>query len=327
MTDSEYPEPLVVESSSECLGLARLPRLPIKLLVLTAPDVGAPETRSLAARLTALADDLGVGTGVVVSAQEMAGWETVPGSTGRARFDIVILRPATIPAALDQADEPSAASVRALQRVLTNLEVRFWVLDPPVGSDPDDDTRRMKLCRRLVDLGAPPVVLIPPGWEPDQLMRFHEDLLERILHDAPLVKAVARASGELRPVPAIFQPAGGRHGLNLGRLLENHRQRIDDESSSLRMFQREVEAARPEDDATDAPATAWRSLNDGISRRLLALDRVREALEEINRDRDPPGWTRMGATIDELRAIEEEGRRDRDQLEAIRLVARGQAAS
>ena len=322
MTDASYPEPLVVESAAACPGLARLPRLPVRILVLSAPTVDAPESKGLAPRLEALCEALGVAAGVVVVDQTMAGWELMPGSTERRRFDIVLLRPDQIPPAADAADEPADSVVDTLARVLADLETRFWVLDPPPRSDPDDDVRRMKLCRRLVDRGTAPVVLIPPGWEPDALLQFHEDLLERVLHDAALVKAVARATGDLRPLPAVFRPAGGRHGLELGRLLENHRQRIDDESSAVRMFQREVEAARPVEAAPEPEQQTWQALNDGVARRLHALEAVRVALEEINRDRDPPGWSRLAATIDELRAIEEEGRRDREQLEAIRLVAR-----
>ena len=225
-----------------------------------------------------------------------------------------------VPAPEGSTSEPTEAVVDVLARVLGDLETRFWVLDPPPDGAPDgEDARRLKLCRDLVNRGGPPAVQLPQGWKTEELLGFYEDLLEWVLHDAPLVKAVSRATGERRPMPAIFQPAGGRFGLDLGRLLEDHRKRINDESISVKIFQREVEAVRPPDD--DRRQEFWVSLEADTLGRLDALERVRNQAAEISRDRDPAGWSRLATNIDELRSIQEASRRDRDQLLALRLVS------
>ncbi len=311
-------EPLVVESPTACPGLTRLPRLPIRVLVLTSPELVDPARRSLTDRLARRTDELGVADGVAVNAEVFASWKLAPGGLGRKRFDIVLFRPESIPWAEGSSTEPTAEVVEVLGRVLGELETRFWVLDPaPTEAPEGDDARRLKLCRELVDRGAPPVVRLPLGWEPEELLGFHEDLLEWVLHDASLLKAVTRAAGGRRPVPAIFQPAGGRFGLDLGRLLEDHRKQIAEESSSIRIFQRELEAVRPSDDGRQE---LWERLEADAGQRLESLERVREQAAEINRDRDPAGWSRLSANIDELRGIQQRARHDRDQLLALRLV-------
>ena len=320
MTGTLDPEPLIVESAMACAGLSRLPRLPIRVLVLTSPELEDPSRRSLADRLARRTDELGVADGVAVAREAFASWELTPSGAGRKRFDIVLFRPAAIPAPEGASAEPTEAVVDVLARVLGDLETRFWVLDPsPSGAPEGDDARRLKLCRDLVDRGGPPVVQLPFGWDTEELLGFHEDLLEWVLHDASLLKSVSRATGSRRPIPAIFQPAGGRFGLDLGRLLEDHRKQIDEESCSVRVFQRELEAARPEGDAHRQDH--WASLQADADGRLEDLERVRQQVVEINRDRDPAGWSRLAANIEELRVIQQNGRRDRDQLLALRLVA------
>ena len=320
MTGTLETEPLVVESAAACPGLARLPRLPIRVLVLTAPELEDPERRSLADRLTRRTDELGVADGVAIAAETFSSWALSPGGASRKRFDIVLFRPSAIPAVDGASAEPTEEVIDVLARVLGHLETRFWVLDPPPPGAPEgEDARRVKLCRDLTSRGAPPVVRLPQDWEADQLPGFYEDLLEWVLHDAPLVKAVSRATGDRRPIPAIFQPAGGRFGLDLGRLLEDHRKQIGEESSSVKVFQRELEAARPEDDARSQDL--WVSLEADLRVRLEALEQVRDQAAEINRDRDPAGWSRLAANIEELKVIQLNGRRDRDQLLALRLVA------
>ncbi len=290
--------------------------------MLGAPGIDDPAGKGLADRLIGLSQELGAADGVVVSEQSMAGWTLVPGVSERHRFDLVILRPQAVPAGPESPDEPDPAVIDSLARALADLGTRFWVLDPAPESEPDDDVRRMKLCRRLVERGAPPVVVVPPGWTAEELVSWHVDFLEQVLGDAPLAAAVSRATASLRPVPAIFQPTGGRFGLDLGRLLEDHRQRIGEASSGLRIFEKELEAAEPGGSATDSTTMTWESLMGDARTRHEALDRVREALEEINRDRDPAGWSRLGTNVSELRAIEEEERAARDQLQALRLIGR-----
>lgn len=319
MTGTADPDPLVVESGTPCPGLTRLPRLPIRVLVLTSPELEDPSRRSLADRLARRTDELGVTDGVSITGEVLATWELAPGGLGRKRFDIVLVRPASIPSPDGATTEPTAQVVEVLARVLADLETRFWLLDPPPDGAPEgEDARRLKLCRDLVDRGAPPAVLLPVGWQTEEVLGFHEDLLEWVLHDASLHKAVARATADRRPVPAIFQPAGARFGLDLGRLLEDHRKQIDEESSSVRVFQRELEAARPSGDSRRQDL--WAGLEADARVRLESLERVRQQAAEINRDRDPAGWSRLATNIDELRVIQQNGRRDRDQLLALRLV-------
>jgi len=328
MTEEAYPEPLVVELPVACPGLARLPRLPVRILVLGAPGLDDPGRRGLLNRLISLTDELGVADGVVAAEQTMAGWTLVPGGSERHRFDFVILRPSAIPRSPELASEPDPAVVDSLWRVLGDLETRFWVLDPaPDDHDPDDDVRRMTLCRRLVERGAPPVVVLPPGWSSDELATWHVDFLEQILGDAPLGAAVSRATGAVRPVPAIFQPTGGRFGLDLGRLLEDHRQRTGEASSGLRIFEKELQAADPGEDAPEVANVTWNGLMTDARARHEALDQVRDAFEEINRDRDPAGWSRLGGCVAALRGIEAGERAAREQLQALRLIARGRDAS
>jgi hypothetical protein len=320
MTDAVDPQPLVVESSAACPGLARLPSLPVRVLILTAPELEDPDRRSLADRLSRRTDELGVADGVAVAEESFSTWELAPGAASHKRFDIVLFRPGAVPALDGASAEPAEEVVDVLARVLCDLETRFWVLDPPPRGAPEgEDARRLKLCRDLANRGAPPAVRLPTGWDTEQVPGFYEDLLEWVLHDAPLIKAVSRATGDRRPLPAIFQPAGGRFGLDLGRLLEDHRKQIGEESNKVRVFQRELEAARPE--VVGDRHEIWARLGSDVSARLEALERVREQAAEINRDRDPAGWSRLAANIDELKVIQREGHRDRDQLLALRLVA------
>ncbi len=89
------------------------------------------------------------------------------------------------------------------------------------------------------------------------------------------------------------------------------------------MFDRELQATQPPPEAGASPLAVWTALAAAAARRREALEAVRTGCEEINRDRDPAGWSRLAANIDELRSIEEDRRRDGDQLQALRLVSRG----
>jgi hypothetical protein len=44
---------------------------------------------------------------------------------------------------------------------------------------------------------------------------------------------------------------------------------------------------------------------------------IRDSCEEIDRDRDPAGWSRLAANIDALRRLEDAVQGDRDRLAAI----------
>lgn len=321
MTGDSFAEPSVIETQATCPGLARLPSLPVRVLVLSAPELDDRTRKGLAERLVRRSQDLGVGEGVAVASEALASWDLAPGGTGRLRFDVLILRLADVPADPERSDEPAEAVVAALGKALADLGTRLWVFEPcRAAPEGDGERRRHALCRRLVGAGAPPAVALPAGWDDAALLQFHEDFLEWILHDAVLAKAVSRATGSRRPVPTVFQPAGGRFGLDLGRLLEEHRKSIDEECIALRILKRELEAVRPA--ASGPQGDVWIHLDEAASRRLEALERVRFHAEEINRDRDPAGWSRLASNIEDLRAIRDEGLRGREQLAALRLIER-----
>lgn len=144
-------------------------------------------------------------------------------------------------------------------------------------------------------------MLVPQEWESDRRLHFHQALLEWSLHDAPLDLAVRRAAGSDGPVPVLFLPSGRRHGLDLGRLLEDYRRRIDGTYAALRMLSVELaslsaESGMREDrrDSLQESADVW----------MTHMRTVKESCAEINRDRDPAGWSRLRASLDELALVE-----------------------
>jgi len=319
MSDAEYPELKVVEASAPCPVLARLPRLPVSVLVLE-QEGATGEGRPLAARLTRLADEFGVGAGLQVAHHAFSSWPALEDEPPRGRYDAVFLHITSLPADSDDPRSPRSDVLELTSRLLANLEVRFYVVART--SDADTTDRRMGLLLSLVERGAPPAVLLPAEWTAEEVSDFEEALFERILHDAPLVQAAATATGELRPLPTIYQPPGRRHGLDLGRLLEDHRRRIEEGGNALRILRREVEAFRPgEDEASHA--SAWQEIADDVSGAQDALDGIKHAVEEINRDRDPAGWSRLADSIAALRDWEGGVQQDRDRLDAFREVAYG----
>jgi len=233
---------------------------------------------------------------------------------------VVFLRPSGLPADPCDPDRPADQVLQQLSRLLRDLAVRFWLMDPPTDSssatapaaaDEPEDARRVALCRALVGRGGPPAVLPPSAWSSEELARFHEDFLERVLHDAPLSSAVGRATSADGPPASLFVPAGRRHGLDLGRLLEDHRRRIDAAGGALAVLHRELEAV-PE--AAGLSGEALRTALDQDAReRDGRLGRVKAACDEINRDRDPAGWSRLSANIQQLSELETDILRVRKQ--------------
>ncbi|MCO4768547.1 MAG: hypothetical protein KDA24_00845 [Deltaproteobacteria bacterium] len=313
MTEEEYPGPRLIETSAPCPPLARLPKLPVRVLVLSREGDQGEERRRLASRLARLADELGVGAGVRVAAHSFTDWAHLGEGLEPGRYDAVFFSDTDLPGAYDDPSEPADGLLDALFLLLADSETRFIVLQPPSGGAVD---RRDALCLRLADRGSPPAVVVPQGWAEGDADTFVETLFERILHDWPLARAVTDAAGHRTPRVTIFQPPGRRHGLDLGRLLENHRRRIEEGGSALRSFLRELEAARPEEESGP-----WHDIAGQASQRQEELDAVKADVEEINRDRDPAGWSRLVESIARLNRWEEGLERARAALEATRGAA------
>ena len=321
MSDEEYPELKVVEASAPCPVLARLPRLPVAVLVVV-PAGSVGEGRPLADRLGRLADHLGVGDGVRVVEHRFTDWPSLLDEAPSGRFDAVFLHPGPVPADSEDLRYPRPDVVENLFRLLGNVEARFQVVAPEPGVDGLGVDRRTELLLALLQRGAPPAVQIPMQWSAEEVASFEEELLERILHDAPLVQASAAATRDRLPPPVVYQPPGRRHGLDLGRLLEDHRRRIEEGGSALRMLLREVEAFRPPEDEV-TPDAAWHAIFDDVIVAQDALEAIKVAVEEINRDRDPAGWSRLATSITALKAWEADVHEHRRRLEAFREAAYG----
>ena len=317
MSEPEYPALKVVEASAPCPVLARLPRLPVSVLVLE-QEGAATEGRALSARLARLADELGVGDGVRVKDCTFSSWPALHDEAPEGRFDAVFLHVAQLPSDPDAPRSPRPDVTDALARLLGNVEARFQVVSWACPADEAVD-RRPELLLSLLARGAPPAVLVPSEWSSEAVGAFEETLFERLLNDAPLVQATATATGETRPSPTIYQPPGRRHGLDLGRLLEDHRRRIEEGASALRMLGREVEAFRPHPDAIGQPA--WTEIAADVTAAQDRLEGIKVAVEEINRDRDPAGWSRLAHSIQALRDCEDGIQQDRRRLEAFQEAA------
>jgi hypothetical protein len=107
----------------------------------------------------------------------------------------------------------------------------------------------------------------------------------------------------------VFQPRGLRNGLDLGRILEEHRRRIDALAVGMKTFGREIEAA-----SQTLEGDGWEERLLKVAQRVESLESARQACEEINRDRDPAGWSRLTANRELLDVLEEDDQRDRDLL-------------
>lgn len=315
MNEEEYPGPRLIETSAPCPPLARLPKLPVRVLVLSYDESEGEESRGLSAPLARLADDLGVGQGVQVSEREVPDWGSFFEQDTVCRYDGVFLVAPRLPGAYDDPTEPSDELIDALSTLLADSETRFLVLQPP---DADELDRRETLCLRLGERGSPPAVVVPRSWGGAAAERFATSLFERLLHDSPLARAVADASAGLSPPAIIYQPPGRRHGLDLGRLLEDHKRHIEEGGASLRTFLRELEAARPRE---GEPDEAWTQTAGRAGQAQQELDQIKAAVEEINRDRDPAGWSRLAESIARHQRWEDELDRARHRLEATREAA------
>jgi len=317
MIEEEYPGPRLIETSAPCPPLARLPKLPVRVLVLSYDESEGGERRGLAVPLARLADELGVGEGVQVSERVIRDWDSLTTGDEACRYDGVFLVAPSLPGAYDDPNEPSDELVDALSSLLADSETRFLVLQPS-KSDLDTPDRRDALCLRLAERGSPPAVVVPADWSAPESERFSALLFERLLHDSPLARAVSDAGGGLQPPATIYQPPGRRHGLDLGRLLEDHRRRIEEGGSALRMFVRELEAVRPRE---GEPEGSWSQTADRASKAQHDLEQIKAAVEEINRDRDPAGWSRLAESIARHQRWEDELDSARHALEATREAA------
>ena len=315
MSKTEYPEILVVESDVPCPVLERTPRLPVRIHVLDARTEASPAV-SIADDLAQLARDLGAADGVVVQGSRSSGWITrLP--TGSGRWDGLVVYPPTLLAASSGAGEldssvPDESAVTSLTALLSNTGARFLILAPSpatsegVGPRAVELARRVKLVRALAAAGAPAVVLLPVEWPDDITANFVARLFERLLHDSSLERAVSRAAQGRFELPSIFQPRGSRGGLDLGRLLEHQRKRISELSSLMKRFARELEAASD----VLGPEVLLQRL-ERVERRVESLEGARTACEEINRDRDPAGWSRLAQSVELLNVLSEDDRADR----------------
>ena len=316
MSDEDYIEPRIVESAAVCAALSRLPRLPVRGLVLSQDSVVTDHVgRTVAQRILRTADELGVGGAIVVEERSWNNWAGLESEAPMGRFDIVFFRPdglAPDPSRLD-ASHPWCADV--LAAVLEGVSARFWTLDQHILPEvlEQQEQRANHLCMQVLARGGAPSVRLPAAWEAPARAEFLVRLFEYALHDAPLTAAATRAwDRDLEP-PELFLPEGRRHGLDLARLLESHRSRIQELATSLRILQREVEAARPGGDH----AEGWGGVREAMLGRQDALSVIRDSCEEIDRDRDPAGWSRLSADIEALRRLEAAVEKDRGRLESI----------
>ncbi len=317
MSDEDYIEPLIVESSAVCGTLSLLPRLPVRVLIVSHDAVGREhEGKTVAQRVERTADELGVGEAVVVESRAWSRWSDLEQAPPLMRFDIVMFRTDLLPPSPADPNAPDPRCAEVLGSVLEAVSARFWTLDMVVFPEVADeqDLRAHGLCMQILARGGAPSVRLPPSWEPTGRDDFLVSLFEYALHDAPLPTATERAWDRSLPPPELFLPEGRRHGLDLARLLEDHRSRIHDVATSLRIFQREVEASRPADPEAEE---RWGAVRDIMSGRHDMLGGIRASCEEIDRDRDPAGWSRLAANIDALRRLEAAVQGDRDRLAAI----------
>ncbi len=323
MSDEDYIEPLIVESSAVCWTLSMLPRLPVRVLILRHDAVGRDrEGKTVAQRALRTAEELGVGEAVVVEERGWSNWRALEQDPPMERFDIVMVRADGLPPDPADAFAPDPRCAELLGGVLEAVTARFWTLDlvvfPEVAEE--QDRRAHGLCMQILARGGAPSVRLPPSWELPARDEFLVALFEYALHDAPLPNATERAWDPSLPPPELFLPEGRRHGLDLARLLEDHRSRIQEVATALRIFQREVEASRPEDEEAEE---RWGAVRDTMTGRQDALGGIRAGCEEIDRDRDPAGWSRLAANVDALRRLEAAVQGDRDRLAAI--AASGEA--
>ncbi len=314
--------PRVVEFPAECAVLDSLPTLPVRVLVVSEEGVEEAGRRGLAGRLERTAESLGVAEGLVVAERELFDWGT-PSGADSERFDVIFFRPADVPAEDGDGRLPATHTVGGLQGLLSDSCARFWLLDPGAAMDSDSHLQQRceTLCRNVVEHGGPPAVLVPKEWESDRRLRFHQALLEWSLHDAPLDLAVRRAAGDDGPVPVLFLPSGRRHGLDLGRLLEDYRRRIDGTYAALRMLSVELASMSSE---SGMRADRRDCLQENADSWLTHMRAVKESCDEINRDRDPAGWSRLRASLSELEFVEGAVALARDEVEGLH---RGQIGS
>jgi len=318
--------PRVVEFPAKCAVLDSLPVLPVRVLVVSEEGVEEEGRRGLAGRLERTAESLGVAEGLVVAEQELVDWST-PSGADNERFDVIFFRPADVPTDGEDGRMPATHTVGDFQGLLSGSRARFWLLDPGGAPDPDAHLHQRceALCRNVVSHGGPPAVLVPLEWESDRRLRFHQELLEWSLHDAPLDLAVRRAAGDDGPVPVLFLPSGRRHGLDLGRLLEDYRRRIDGTYAALRMLSVELASLSAADGVR---AEKCEHLQEDANVWLTHMRTVKESCDEINRDRDPAGWTRLRASLAELERIEGAVAMARGEVEGLHLdqIGSGEAS-
>ena len=312
MTDADYPATRVEESGTPCIALSRLPELPVRVLVL-GPAVDTE--RPLGPRLEHLASDLGAGDGLQVVAGDLGTWQDPLEGVPAGRFDVVILRAAPVPGGDGDPEHAPPWLVESMAAALAVSSTRVWLVTPSPTRSAEEGARREDLARRVVRAGGPPAVVLPGDWLDQDPATFLEATVEHLLHDAPLGTAVERATADRRPAPLLLRPQGRRLGLDLARLLESHRTAIEEQVSRLRSFEREFEATR----TASGMHPAFEALNERLQARGEALVQVKESCEEINRDRDPAGWSRLGNSIARLSALTAEEEADRAALRATAM--------
>jgi hypothetical protein len=308
MAEIDEQLPQVIEVSAECARLAELPRLPVTVLVLTAPGSDPEGRRPLERRLAAVASDLGVGDGADVRGGAFESWRDLPGSV-EGRHDVVVLRPESLPGRDDDPNEPAAAITASIGELLEAAQARFWVIEPESAPSEGGAARSVNVARSVALAGGPPGVVLPPDWSAEQIVEFYENLFERVLHDTPLVRAVQRATPESASPATVVIGGGRRHGLDLGRLLEDHRKSIDELATALRVFQMELAAA-----AVHLAPEVGEALETLRQERVALLESTRGACAEIDRDRDPAGWSRLAHGIAQVESIADGLEADRARM-------------
>ncbi len=314
MTGADYPDLRVVEIPKDCTALVRLPELPVRMLVLAAPSVDPPDRRPLPTRLRRIAESLGVGEAVVLDHHPFTDWMNPLQGLDPMRYDAVFLRPDVVPPEDEDPLAPDPGAVASLAQALVDLETRFWVLEPGGDGGKESTVVAERLARSIVEGGGPPAILPPADWDWGKRVAFYEEFVERILHDATIDRAATEASIGKGSAPSLIIPAGRRHGLDLARLLEDLRRRLDEGDSAVRSLQMEIDAA--------PVVNGGLEVLDGLGRdnteRVHQLRKVRGSCDEIHRDRDPASWSRLADSLDGLTKLEEAVGRDRDLLDRLR---------
>jgi len=225
-------------------------------------------------------------------------FEDLSNGLPEGRFDIVYWVMGALPTrSTTTGDSISELEVvQAWRNFLSTAQTRAWIVDLQ-GTKEDVGSLDTWACA-VTEGGGPPAVVLPSDWSQPYRETFLRGLQLGLINGSRLSTATWQAllESEADCSPRLFMPRNGDNGLNLGRLLEQHRNHIEKLDADYRTFGRRLEADVPPEGSLGFDA--WREMSESLPETLQELERLADRQASVAQERTPRGWVELQHDIE-----------------------------